>query len=146
MQLETSYLGTVEYKQEDIIVFQGGLPGFPEETEFILLPFNEQPPFFILQSVRTKEIGFVCINPFLFWPDYEVELSDSVVRQLRAESEQDVAIFVLLTIQQPFSETTANLRAPIAIHAKKRFAKQLMLDGERYSLKAPIHMAAKGGR
>lgn len=145
MQVETSYLGTVKSSEDDILLFAGGLPGFLEEKEFVLLPF-EQSHFFLLQSVHSKHLSFICADPFVFWDDYEVKLDDASVEQLGVHEEEDVAIFVILTIEQPFSATTANLRAPIIINSKNKRAKQVMLDAYKFSPKTALSKAASKER
>ncbi|WP_375153656.1 flagellar assembly protein FliW [Geobacillus stearothermophilus] len=54
MNIDTKYHGTVAVKEEDIICFPHGLPGFADEKRFVLLPLADTP-FVILQSVETPE-------------------------------------------------------------------------------------------
>ncbi|WP_054704459.1 flagellar assembly protein FliW [Bacillus sp. JCM 19041] len=140
MQVETSYLGTVNSTKDDILLFAGGLPGFLEEKEFVLLPFG-QSHFFLLQSVQSKHLAFICADPFVLWDNYEVKLDDASLEQLAVQKQEDVAIFVILTIEQPFSATTANLRAPIIINSKNKRAKQVMLDDYKFSPKTALPKA-----
>ncbi|GAF21762.1 flagellar assembly factor FliW [Bacillus sp. JCM 19047] len=66
MQLETNYLGTIEVEDGNKLHFSLGIPGFPEEKEFVLLPFPESD-FYLLQSIAQKHVAFVCLNPFSIW-------------------------------------------------------------------------------
>ncbi|ESU72901.1 flagellar assembly protein FliW [Geobacillus zalihae] len=134
MNIDTKYHGTVAVKEEDIIHFPHGLPGFADEKRFVLLPLADTP-FVILQSVETPALGFVLIEPFSYFPTYEFELDEATVEQLNIESERDVAVYVILTVADPFHETTANLQAPVVINVHKRLGKQVILTNPPYKTK-----------
>ncbi|WP_100374053.1 flagellar assembly protein FliW [Bacillus sp. FJAT-45037] len=138
MEIETKYSGVVELASERVIDFVKGLPAFEEEKQFVLLPFEEGTPFYVLQSTKTKDIAFLMINPFQFVSGYEVKLPDTTVEQLEIESEEEVATFVLLTVHEPFEATTANLQGPIIINAAKQKGKQLLLSTSDYGTKHTI--------
>ncbi|KDE46759.1 flagellar assembly protein FliW [Geobacillus sp. CAMR5420] len=134
MNIDTKYHGTVAVKGEDIIRFPHGLPGFADEKRFVLLPFADTP-FVILQSTETPVLGFVLIEPFSYFPTYEFELDEATVEQLEIETERDVAVYVILTVADPFDNTTANLQAPIVINVHKRLGKQVILTNTNYKTK-----------
>ncbi|WP_060788342.1 flagellar assembly protein FliW [Geobacillus zalihae] len=134
MNIDTKYHGTVAVKEEDIIRFPHGLPGFADEKRFVLLPLADTP-FVILQSVETPALGFVLIEPFSYFPSYEFELDEATVEQLDIESERDVAVYVILTVADPFDNTTANLQAPVVINVRKRLGKQVILTNTPYKTK-----------
>ncbi|AKM20409.1 flagellar assembly protein FliW [Geobacillus sp. G4] len=134
MNIDTKYHGTVAVKEEDIIHFPHGLPGFADEKRFVLLPLADTP-FVILQSVEIPALGFVLIEPFSYFPSYEFELDEATVEQLNIESERDVAVYVILTVADPFHETTANLQAPVVINVHKRLGKQVILTNPPYQTK-----------
>ncbi|OQP17252.1 flagellar assembly protein FliW [Geobacillus zalihae] len=134
MNIDTKYHGTVAVKEEDIIHFPHGLPGFTDEKRFVLLPLADTP-FVILQSVETPALGFVLIEPFSYFPTYEIGLDDNTLEQLQITGEQDVALYVILTVADPFDDTTANLQAPIVINVHKRLGKQVILTNTDYKTK-----------
>lgn len=133
--IDTKYHGSLEIDDSEIIAFQHGIPGFVEEKHFVLIPFAEHTPFFILQSMATPSLAFVTADPFSFFPDYDFSLPDHVVEELMVESEKDVDVYVVLTVADPFEETTANLQAPLVIHHRKQKGKQIVLDGQDYGTK-----------
>ncbi|OIJ22367.1 flagellar assembly protein FliW [Anaerobacillus alkalidiazotrophicus] len=135
MKIQTKYLGEVEINEEKIIHFENGIPSFLDEKKFIILPFGEGTPLYILQSVTTPELGFVIVSPFDFFPDYQVKLSDSTIEALGIEAEADVTLFVILTVQDPFTNTTANLQGPVVINSKKQKGKQISLNDPNYTTK-----------
>ncbi|MFS0787762.1 flagellar assembly protein FliW [Shouchella sp. 1P09AA] len=142
MQVETNYLGTLEIEQADVLHFPNGLPGFPLENEFVLIPFP-QSDFYLLQSTKGKHVAFVCLNPFSIWKDYRIELDQKTIDQLNIETETDVAVFVLVTVKEPFSTSTANLNAPLVVNTVSHLGKQLIYEAQLYSSKALL--AGKGG-
>ncbi|RYL95811.1 flagellar assembly protein FliW [Sporolactobacillus sp. THM7-4] len=133
MKTETKYYGELEIEDKDILSFPNGLPGFLDERRFILQPFGEA--FFILQSVDEPETAFIVTSPFLFFEKYSVDLPDHFVKQLRIRSEEDVSVWVIVSIQRPFPESTVNLRAPIIINRRERIGKQYIPDHSRYGLR-----------
>ena len=65
MLLNTKNFGEVEIKDEDIIFFEYGVPGFENMTQFVILgkTDSEDDPFFWLQSVQNPNLAFVIMNP-----------------------------------------------------------------------------------
>lgn len=135
MKIQTKYHGEVEVEQSNIIHFENGIPWFIEEKQFYLLSLSGDTPFLIMQSVQTPSLAFVIVSPFDFFSDYSAKLSDQVVEQLQIENEEDVALYVILTIQEPFEKTTANLQGPIVINDKKKLGKQIILNDLNYLTK-----------
>ncbi|WP_445669236.1 flagellar assembly protein FliW [Margalitia sp. FSL K6-0131] len=138
LKLQTKYHGEIVIKKDDILTFTNGLPGFPDEREFILLPLNENQLFSILQSLQTKEVAFVLTSPFEFFSEYEIQLDSQTLEQLDIKNDKDVSVMVILTVHDPFNKTTANLQAPIVTNIKNRQSKQLILNDSRYKTKHPI--------
>lgn len=146
MNIETKYLGKIEISQERVITFTKGIPAFEDQTSFVLLPFEENTPFFVLQSTKNVEVAFIVVNPFQFVSTYQVKLPDSTIDLLGIEKEEDVATFVMLTVREPFAETTANLQAPIIINAVKQKGKQLLMSDSSYKTKHAIFETVKEGK
>lgn len=136
--IQTKYHGEIEINKEDIVYFEKGIPGFLEEKEFVVLPLSEDQAFSVLQSVTTPYAAFVVTNPFDFVKEYQFELEDSVVEELELESEKDVSILSILTVNSPFEKTTANLQAPIIVNTSNHKAKQVILNDGNYKIKHPI--------
>ncbi|KIP21273.1 Flagellar assembly factor FliW [Anoxybacillus ayderensis] len=134
MNIETKYHGTIELSDMAIVSFENGLPGFEHEKQFVLLPIHDSP-FTILQSVKNKDVAFVMIEPFSYFPTYEVELDDTTCEQLNIQAENDVALYVILTVAEPFTNTTANLQAPVVINVHERIGKQVILTNTPYKTK-----------
>lgn len=131
MKLQTKFEETVKINESDILHFKQGLPGFEDEKKFVLIPINGTP-FSIMQSVQTTDLAFVTTDPFMFFKDYDFELHHSIQDQLEIKEPEDVAVQVILTISDPFENSTANLQAPVIINRKKYVGKQVVLNHLNY--------------
>ena len=138
MKINTKYHGAVEIEENEILRFEKGIPGFPDEKQFVLIPLSDDDTFFVMQSLGKMELAFVISSPFSFFREYDFKLEESVVEELELGSEKEVSVFAILTVQDPFENTTANLQAPVIINLKNRKAKQVILHNEQFSTKHPI--------
>ncbi|MBG9452193.1 flagellar assembly protein FliW [Cytobacillus firmus] len=137
MNIQTKFHGEQEINKEDTIHFPSGIPGFLEEKEFYILPF-EGTDLFVLQSVKTTEVAFIVTDPFVLFPQYEFDLPEEALEKLEIQSDKDVAAFAILTVREPFQETTANLQAPLVINQTKKLGKQVILSQTPYHTKHKI--------
>lgn len=144
MKLQTKYLGEIEVQAEKIINFPKGLPGFQDETEFIILDLPDNTAFQLLQSVKTSALAFVITSPYLFYQDYTLNLNDDLIELLEIKKQENVAVYNIVTLKNPFSESTLNLRAPIIINTSSLLGKQYILNDSPYSSRAAIAPAEKG--
>ncbi|QKS72355.1 flagellar assembly protein FliW [Paenalkalicoccus suaedae] len=143
MLVHTKYTGEIDVNEQDVVTFKQGLPSFETETTFVLLPFGEATsPFFILQSTKTVELAFIVMNPFTFFPDYSVELSDQTIESLEIEKDEDVTLFVMLTLKDSWADSTANLRGPIIVNHVNRTARQIA--NPAYTTKHELPTPVKG--
>ncbi|WP_203363290.1 flagellar assembly protein FliW [Bacillus sp. REN10] len=140
MIIETKYHGQVEINQEDVWTFNQGIPGFADEKQFTLLAFPDNDVFFVLQSTSTPELGFVVTNPFAFFPEYDIQLDEAVVEALQLEKAEEAAVYTILTVKEPFEQTTANLQAPIILNTTNKQAKQVILNDNRYHIRHSIFL------
>jgi flagellar assembly factor FliW len=140
MEIMTKYHGLIDMNENETIDFRNGLPGFFEEKSFVLLPLKVDSSYWILQSTVTSQLGFVIADPFLFFPEYEFEISEKDKDLLKLTSEKNVAVWVILTLKDPFEESTANLQAPIIINTGTKQAKQIILNDTKYKTKHTLFL------
>lgn len=144
MKINTCYHGEVTIQESDIIHFKNGIPGFEEEKQFVLLPLTEEPIYFALQSKNKQDLAFIVTNPFVFFHDYEFTLEGSTIKALAIEDNTTLDIYVILTVADPFEETTANLQGPIIINKEYHQAKQVVVNHTKYSTKHLLPTGLKG--
>lgn len=137
MKIQTAFLGEVTIEESQILRFDHGLPGFEEENKFTIIPLEESSIYQVLQSIQTPQIAFITVNPFVF-TDYSFDLDESTVHTLEIKSEEDVAILSIVTVKEPFSDSTLNLKAPIVINTKSHKAKQTILENSAFPLRHPL--------
>ncbi len=138
MELETRYFGKIEINENEIVHFPQGLPGFMDKKDYYLMAYDEELPFFVMQSIDEQELAFITIPPWHIFKNYEFELSDQVQELLEIKSSDDVLVLVIGTIPGKVSEMTVNLAAPLVINHRKRLGKQLILDREDYPVRQPV--------
>ena len=139
MQISTKFLGEVEIQETEIITFEGGLPGLPDYTKYVLLSLDIDLPLALLQSIEEAQIGFVVAFPFAFKKDYAFDLKEEDKESLQIEKEEDILTYSIVTLKETFIESTLNLLAPVVINTKKKLGKQIiLLDNEKHPLRFPI--------
>ncbi|MGG1664381.1 flagellar assembly protein FliW [Brevibacillus sp. NRS-1366] len=119
------------------LIFQDGVPGFPELQRFLLVQGEPGSPFFSLQSQEDEQVGFWVIEPFLFFPEYEFTLPDSVKAQLQIEEDTPMFICNVVSFREE-GQITVNLKAPIVLNEKNQLAKQVILNAEQYEIREPL--------
>ncbi|MES5265124.1 flagellar assembly protein FliW [Priestia megaterium] len=135
MKISTSYHGDIEIDNQQTLTFNQGIPGFLEETEFVILPLPEVEAFQVLQSIQTKELAFIITDPFQFFLDYDFQLEPQEIEKLQLQQAEDAAVYVLLTMSDSMEKITANLQAPVIINTKQQLAKQVILMNTAYETK-----------
>lgn len=98
MIIHTKYHGQMNIKEEQIILFESGIPGFLEEKQFVILPLSEDSPFVALQSVTSENLAFIVVSPFIFFKNYEFDLDESTAELLDIDNIQDVEVMTILTM------------------------------------------------
>lgn len=133
--IQTLRFGELEVDEDLLVRFRDGIPAFEEETEFVLVPY-EDTPYVFLQSAKTPELAFLAVSPFTFFADYEISIDDDTLAELGIESEDEVAIYSLITMPEGRIESmTANLLAPVVVNSRSLQAKQLVLVDSKYTTK-----------
>lgn len=145
MKLQTKYFGEISYEEGDIITFPSGLFGFEEEHGFLLLPFEGSASTLLcFQSVATPALAFVVMDPFALRPDYAPELQPGELKSLGVESSQELGFYVLCVVKKPVSDSTVNLKCPVAIHPETRIARQVILETDAYEMRHPLSEFKEG--
>jgi flagellar assembly factor FliW len=139
MKLQSTRFGEVEYQEKDLIKIANGLIGMPDNTNFIILDFEDEIPFKWLQNIQDPSVGFLVGDPLLFKPDYELALSQSEIRDLGVSAPQDLAIFVICTFQDQVEKTTGNLLGPIVVHVANRVGIQLIVEDSGFSTNESLY-------
>lgn len=138
MILNTTYHGTKEYEENDVITFKNGIPGFENLKKFIVFSLEDNEVFSILHSIEDSAVGLVVVSPFYIMKDYEIDISDEIVSSLKVESGTDVNLLNTVSLNSDISKITVNMRAPIVINIKSKLGEQIILSNEKYLIKQPL--------
>ena len=132
----TSRFGEIEVDEKKIVHFKDGIPAFEDEHEFVILPYEEESPYYFMQSLASPDLAFLLTIPFLFFNDYTFELDDTVVADLGIEDSENVFYYTMVTIPNgSIRYMTANLVAPIVLNGANMQAKQVVLEKSNYTTK-----------
>ncbi|HSR67145.1 MAG TPA: flagellar assembly protein FliW [Acidobacteriota bacterium] len=137
-ELQTIRFGPVSFKEEDIVEFPDGMPGFAKLRRFLLIESPDFQPFSFLQSVEEPSISFPLLPPQAVDSDYHFELPKKDRRSLDLERPEEAAVFCIVTIDEDPSKATVNLFAPVVLNLPTRKAAQVILFNSSYSTATPL--------
>ncbi len=148
MNINAKYFGEISYDEKEVIHVIDGLFGFESYTRYLPLSFNEDDDSMLsFQNLEDESLSFILMNPFTICPDYAPKLSDDDIKELGTSSIDDISFYVISVIRDTIEESTVNLKAPLAVNAINRKAKQIMLDQPEYTLRHTLgSMIQKEGK
>lgn len=135
MQISTVRFGDIDIQETEIINFKQGIPGFEQLQQFVIIRPNLELPFSFLQSVDDGEVAFIVVSPFVFYPEYEFEISEETKQELAIKEETDVLVWNIVSIRESLEDATINLLAPIILNNRDSVGKQIILQGTNYAVK-----------
>lgn len=150
LQVKTTRFGLVEVNADQLITFPHGLLGFEELHDYFFHPVPGNPAFRWMQAVSASDVAFLLVDPFIFFPDYAVEISPQQEQELDVGSPQEVLVYTTVTIPAGRTEDiTTNLAGPLVFNPHKRLGLQVVM-GEPYTTKhrlfnRPPRPAAEAG-
>lgn len=122
-----------------IYQFEQGIPGFEHLNDFVFEEVGNDIPMKLMKASEDETISLLVASPFLFYPDYEWELPETVKQELSINGEEDVEVWSVITISTDFANATINLLAPIVLNKRTLTGKQLILHDNTYSSRAPLN-------
>ena len=137
MKVATKAFGLIEVNERQRVYFPSGLLGFESFKDYVLLDADRQP-FYWLQSLDVEQVAFILINPFLFRPDYEMNIDNEELLPIGVTDPGKAIIFSIVTIPSDGSPMTANLQGPLVINHDNRVALQAILTDSRWKTKHDI--------
>ena len=126
----------ISYEEKELIHIINGLIGFESYNKYLPIPFQEEDDSLIsLQCLEDEDLSFILMNPFSICQDYSPKLSDQELKELGAESADDISYYVISVIRESVAQSTVNLKAPLAVNAINRQAKQVILEQAEYTFR-----------
>jgi flagellar assembly factor FliW len=134
MHIESTRFGTFEVLDDLVLTFPNGLIGLPGQR-YVLVAKDEGSPFFWLHSAEHADVAVPVTNPWLFFSDYEVRVSDDDAELLQLTTPEDADIYCVVRASSQLAECTVNLAAPVLIHRVRRSGRQIINDAGGYSVR-----------
>ncbi len=133
--------GPLTVPRNDVITMPEGMLGFAGERRFILLPAAPDGVFW-LQSTEESGLVFLLVDPFLFFPGYELDIPELP----DPGPGEEIAVLTIVTLPRATGEScTANLQGPLVIRFPARVARQVVLVDSAYHTKHPVDLREKLG-
>ncbi len=141
MIIETDRFGSFDTKDNKMIEFPLGIPGFEELHSFIILEIAQTKPIYWLQSTENKHIALPVILTFEVLDDYYIDIRENELEDLFVESQNDLLVMNVVVIPENVEAMTVNLAAPIVINTRRGIGKQIIVDAQALPIRWPVYDA-----
>jgi len=133
--IDSPRFGTLQIASDDVIEFPHGLIGLGGSRFAIV---EREGSFSWLHSIDEPSLALPVTNPWDFFADYSVELSDEDSEPITADP-ADVAVWVTVRAGAELADFHANLRAPILVADGK--GHQVINESADAPVRAPLFPA-----
>lgn len=137
MQIQSSRFGVIEVQDDAVLTLPEGLVGLPG-TRYALLTQKEESPFLWFHCVDYGDTAVPVTTPWLFFPQYEVRLSDDDAYRLELEDAGQIDVFCIVRAAEALGDFTINLLSPVVVNGAKRIARQVINECGGYSVREPL--------
>ncbi len=110
------------------VVFPKGLNAFEDYKCFTYKKEPRLKPFIYMHSTVDPEISFVCVDPYILTPSYQVDLKPHTLMNLQLEKIEDAIVLCLVSVGKDMYTTTANLMSPIVINPVSGLGEQVVME------------------
>lgn len=143
MLISTKCFGQIELDDSKIITFDNGIMGFEDFKEYtILYDIDDEDKTAViswLQSIEEPSLALPIINPFVLKEDYNPVLDDEMLEPLGALTQDNLVIFLTLTVPSDLTQMTANFKAPFIINADTKKGSQIIAENPDYDVKCNVY-------
>ena len=141
--LLTKYFGHVEYREDDVLQFQAGLPGFEAQSQFLVIEPPADAPLTYLQSVRLPGLCFLALPMQTVDPGYQLAIAQEDLELLGLQTGrqprmgEEVRCLAVIVVAES-GQISANLLAPVVINPVNRRGVQAVRMDTLYSHQHPL--------
>jgi flagellar assembly factor FliW len=121
-----------------VLRFADGIPGFGQLRSFQLVSLGEDTVFQLLQSTEDPDVSMVVVVPWLFFPDYEIDLPDDERGRLAIQRPEDAVVFSPVTLAAEERRVYVNLVGPFVVNPTTGEGRQVVLTDSDHPLRAPV--------
>lgn len=128
---------------EAVLYFPDGIPGFPDARRLVVSDLTEggDGAFQLLTSPDDPALSMVVTVPWLFFPDYALDLDEADRAELDLDRPEDAVVFCAVTTDADRDEAYANLLGPFVVNGRTRTGRQVVLADAAQPLRAPLPLA-----
>ena len=141
MVIKTKCFGEIDIAEEKVITFDQGLLGFEEYKQYTILYDVESKEDSIswLQSIDEPGLALPIINPLLVKTDYNPMVEDALLESLEGISDENMAIFLVMTVPSDLTKMSVNLKAPLVINSDTKKGIQVIVENQDYTVKHSVY-------
>ena len=129
---------TDEDRDAQVLRFPDGIPGFPQAHHFVLGDLTDDGTFQLLTCVDDGDLSMVVSVPWLFFPDYSLQVADQDRSDLGLEDPQDAVVFCTVTADEGADQLFMNLLGPFVVNARTLVGRQVVLGDLDLPVRAPL--------
>lgn len=139
--VKTNLFGEITVAEEKIITFADGIIGFPQLQQFTLVVDEEKTSekIFWLQSLDEEGFALPIVDPFAIFEEYNPIVEDEWFGSLGEHTEDDLLVFLTMSVPSDITKITVNKKAPLIINTKTQKACQIIVDSEEYQVQCPVY-------
>lgn len=142
MLVKTKFFGDIDLDKDKIITFENGIMGFEHNKNYTILydiEDGKEATILWFQSLEEKDLAIPIINPFYIKEDYNPEVDKEVLKLLGAFNEENLAVFLVMTVPEEIKKTTVNLKAPLIINMDTKKGCQVVVENPEYIIKYNVY-------
>lgn len=128
MQMTTTRFGCLQFRDEELIDFPTGLPGFNACKRWALLAESLGASHGWLQSLDQSEVALPVVAPRRYVPHYQLLVPRGELAALKLERSEDAEVLVVVGRNE--RGMTLNLKAPIVINVSRRLGRQVVSNAD----------------
>lgn len=118
-----------------LVTFVASPPGLAPLVEFDLEAVADADGLYTLRALEAPEVRLFVIDAPLYLPNYNPEVTLQQLQSIGASETSQVRVLVVTTLADDVP--SANLMAPILMHATSGEATQVILEGD-WPLRSPL--------
>lgn len=112
--VKSTRFGELDVPEEAVIEFPAGLIGVGGRR-FALLTGEDSGAFKWLQETEREDLALPVTDPFPFFPDYEVRISDAEAERIGISDPAAADVLVIVRAAEELEDFSVNLLAPLLI-------------------------------
>lgn len=117
--------------------FPVGILGFEDITAYVLRQ-RGRGPVWELSPLEGEYPRFVIFAAESVVERYCPQIPQTALAQLEAKNPAELSFFAIAVVPQDISQTTINLRSPLAVNFQTGLAAQIVLETSAYPMRHPI--------